>query len=240
MARDKNLILNQIIGENNFIIQELTPPFSNEIEDIKYLSFGNEINWSSIKSGNNIILIQDSSGDLTIDVSIDAFSGTEMYFSNGQIGVGRYPLYEYKVDIGVPENTRMTAMHIGDGTYGFSLGNATDTGFLPQIIGIGSDYDDAGLYFLGKTPEDISSNIPLIIFDGRDFNNNPLINRPIMGISSGSYTEYKFLIDQIGNVKIDGNVNAKNITILDASNNIQDLRQEIEDLKARILILESN
>ena len=46
--------------------------------------------------------------------------------------------------------------------------------------------------------------------------------------------------DQTGNVEVDGNINAKNITILDSSNNIQDLRQEIEDLKTRIKILESN
>jgi hypothetical protein len=239
MIQDKNLILNQMIGATPiFSIHELTPEHSNELEDVKYLTFGDEINWSSIKGSNSIILTQDSSGDLTIDTSIDAFSGTEMYFSDGQIGIGRYPLFNYKVDIGVPENTRMTAMHIGDGTFGFSLGNATDTGFLPQIIGIGSDEDDAGLYFLGKTTVDISSNIPLLVFDGRDASNNALANRPIMGISSGSYTQYKFLIDQIGNVEIDGNINAKNITILDASDNIQDLRQEIEDLKARLLILE--
>ena len=238
MVQDKNLILNQIIGENDFHIQELTPPLSNELFDIKYLTFGNEINWSSIKAGSDIYLTQNSSGDLIVDVSLDAFSDTEMYFRNGQIGVGRYPLYSYKVDIAVPENTRMTALHIGDGISGFSLGNATDTGFLPQIIGIGSDGDDAGLYFLGKTIVDISSNIPLIVFDGRDLNNNALQNRPIMGISSGSYTDYKFLIDQTGNVEISGNINANNITILDSSNNIQDLRQEIEDLKARLSALE--
>jgi len=238
MIQDKNLILNQMIGNNKFSIHELTPNHSNELEDIKYLTFGDEINWSSIKSGNNIVLTRDSSGDLTIDVSSNVFSGTEMYFRNGQIGVGRYPLYGYKVDISVPENTRMTALHIGDGTFGFSLGNATDTGFLPQIIGIGSAEDDAGLYFLGKTTIDASSDIPLIIFDGRDLNNNPLTDRPIMGISSGSYTNYKFLIDQNGNTKIDGNVDVKNIKFLDASNNIQDLRQEIQDLKLRILALE--
>jgi len=160
-----------------------------------------------------------------------------MYFKNGQIGVGRYPLHNYKVDIGVPENTRMTAMHIGDGTYGFSLGNATDTGFLPQIIGIGSDENDAGLYFLGKTALDVSSNIPLIIFDGRNINNDPLVNRPIMGISSGSYTNYKFLIDCDGNIKTN-NINANNVIILDSSNNEQNLRKEIEYLKKRLLILE--
>lgn len=241
MAIDKNILLNQFIGKKNKLtIHELEPTFSNEQKDVKFLTFENDVQWSSINGSNNLIITKDGSGDITLDVSIDAFSGTEMYFSNGQIGVGRYPLFNYKVDIGVPENTRMTAMHIGDGTFGFSLGNATDTGFLPQIIGIGSDEDDAGLYFLGKTTIDLSSNIPLIIFDGRDASNEALTNRPIMGISSGSYTEYKFLIDQTGNVKVDGNINAKNITILDSSDNIQDLRQEIEDLKTRIIILESN
>ena len=59
-----------------------------------------------------------------------------------------------------------------------------------------------------------------------------------MGISSGSYTNYKFLIDQTGNVNISGNVNANNLIFLDSSNNVQDLRQEIEDLKARLSMLE--
>jgi len=240
MVQDKNILLNQFIGSNKPIIHELEPSFSNEQEDVKFLTFENDVQWSSINGSQNLIITRDGSGDITLDVSINAFSGTEMYFSNGQVGIGRYPLFNYKVDIGVPENTRMTAMHIGDGTFGFSLGNATDTGFLPQIIGIGSDEDDAGLYFLGKTTIDLSSNIPLIIFDGRDARDGALTNRPIMGISSGSYTKYKFLIDQSGDVKIDGNINAKNITILDSSDNMQDLRQEIKDLKARILILESN
>ena len=234
MSKDKNILLNQLIGTD---IIELVPLLSNDTEDIKFLTFGSDINWSSIKGSSNILLTQDSSGDLTIDVSLNSFQGTEMYFKNGQVGIGRYPLFNYKVDIGVPENTRMTAMHIGDGVYGFSLGNATDTGFLPQIIGIGSDENDAGLYFLGKTALDVSSNIPLIIFDGRNINNDPLVNRPIMGISSGSYTNYKFLIDCDGNIKTN-NINANNVIILDSSNNEQNLRKEIEYLKKRLLILE--
>jgi len=238
MSQDKNVLLNQLLGKNKFTIHELVPSLTNDLEDTKFLTFGDNINWSSIKGSDNLILTRDPSGDLILDISLNVFSGTEMYFRDGQIGIGRYPLHEYKVDISVPENTRMTALHIGDGTYGFSLGNATEEGFLPQIIGIGSDENDAGLYFLGKTTIDASSDTPLIIFDGRDGNNNALTKRPIMGISSGSYSNFKFLIDQIGNVKIDGNIEAKNITILDSSDNIQDLRQEIEDLKARIATLE--
>jgi len=238
MAINKNLLLNQLIGEKKFSIKEKIPTFSNNLEDVKFLTFGDDIQWSSIIGSSEFIVLQDSSGDLILDISFNAFSGTEMYFSNGQIGVGRYPLYNYKVDIEVPVNTRMTALHIGDGTFGFSLGNATDTGFLPQIIGIGSDENDAGLYFLGKTTLDVSSNVPLIIFDGRDLNNNAISNRPIMGISSGSYTDYKFLIDAVGNIEISGNIKANNISILDSSNNIQDLRKEIETLKTRILALE--
>jgi len=238
MTQSKNILLNQLVGKNKFSIQELIPSFSNNSNDTKFLTFGEDINWTSIKGSDDIILTRDSSGDLIIDTSLDVFSDTEMYFSDGRIGVGRLPLHEYKVDIQVPVNTRMTALHIGDGISGFSLGNATNSGFLPQIIGIGSDRDDAGLYFLGKTIIDLSSNIPLIVFDGRDSNNNPLVNRPIMGISSGSYTDYKFLIDQTGNVEISGNINANNISILDSSNNIQDLRKELEELKARLYALE--
>jgi len=233
IRKDNKILLIQVNARNRFIINEITPPLTDVEDDIKFLALKSDINWSSIKGSENILLTQDSSGDLVIDVSIDAFKDTEMYFKNGQIGVGRYPLHDYKVDVAVPVNTRMTAMHIGDGKFGFSLGNATDTGFLPQIIGIGSNETDAGLYFLGKTVLDTPSNIPLIIFDGRNINNDPLINRPIMGISSGSYTDYKFLIDHRGNVKITGD-----ITILDSSHNEQSIRNEIEDLKRRLIALE--
>jgi len=235
MSQEKNILLNQFREES---IHELVPAFSNGLDDVKFLSFNNDIQWSSIKGSTNLIITKDASGDIILDVSLNAFEDTEMYFRDGQIGVGRLPLYEYKVDIAVPVDTRMTALHIGDGVSGFSLGNATDEGFLPQIIGIGSDENDAGLYFLGKTILDVSSNTPLIVFDGRDINNNPLQNRPILGISSGSYTDFKVLIDQHGNVTINGEVKVNSVLAKDSSNNYVDLLQLLEDLKTRIEILE--
>ena len=173
---------------------------------------------------------------------------TDVYFRDGQIGIGGLPIHTYKVDIRVPENTRTTALHIGDGVYGFSMGNATTEGFLPQIVGIGSDADDAGFYILGKASLDTSSKIPAIIFDGRNLDDSPLDYRPILGISSGSYSDYKFLIDAHGRVgigkipeiyklEVDGNIRANNI-IFDTSTGVSDLRKEIEDLKARIKDLE--
>lgn len=238
MAIDKkdknNILLNQIDVSGYLHLKELVPNIIGD-EGYKFLHWNDELPvWKHIKGSENIYISTDENGNLIIDSSIDYFTGTDMYFNNTQIGIGRLPLYNYKVDIGVPRNTRMTALHIGDGLFGFSLGNATETGFLPQIIGMGSDEDDAGLYFLGKTSSSEASPIPAIIFDGRDITNNPLENRPIMGISSGSYTEYKFLIDSQGNVNISGNLNANNIIILDSSNNTQNLRNEIEELKLKI------
>ena len=235
---NKNLLLNQIDSSGKLHIHELIPTLSNDDLDVKFLTFEKDIQWSSIKSSERIIINSSPNGDITLDVSIDAFQGTEMYFKNGQVGIGRLPLHEYKVDVGVPINTRMTALHIGDGTYGFSLGNATTQGFLPQIIGIGSDADDAGLYFLGKTSSSEGSDIPALIFDARDINNNPLTNRPIMGISSGSYTEYKMLMYANGDLEIDGTFKAINV-IIDSSSGITNLRQEIEDLKSRLTALET-
>jgi len=245
----KNLLLNQIDSSGKLHINELVPPKSNNIEDIKFLSFNEDIQWSSIKSSHDIIITSQPNGDITLDVSVNAFEGTEMFFSDGQIGIGRIPLHEYKIDVGVPVNTRMTAMHIGDGTFGFSFGNATDSGFLPQIIGLGSDEDDAGLYFLGKISSSEGSDIPAIIFDGRDIYNNALTNRPILGISSGSYSEYKVLVDSSGRVgigtipnyelEVNGDIRADNI-IIDSSSGISDLKQELEDLKQRLYNLENN
>ena len=248
---NKNLLLNQIIinGSDNFVIKENVPIFSNEDEDIKFLTYFDEINWSSIKGSDKILITNSSTGDIILDVSLgDPFQGTEMYFSDGRIGIGGLPIHTYKVDIRVPVNTRRTALHIGDGIYGMSFGNATDEGFLPQIIGMGSDSDDAGLYLLGKISVDLSSNTPAIIFDGRAIDNSPLTNRPIFGITSGSYSDFKFIIDQFGNVgigdfpgiyklNVDGVLRAKNI-IVDSSTEILDLKQEIEDLKRRLSDLE--
>jgi hypothetical protein len=171
-----------------------------------------------------------------------------MYFKDGQIGIGGLPIHTYKVDIRVPENTRTTALHIGDGLHGFSMGNAAGEGFLPQIIGMGSSADDAGFYILGKTKIDSNSGVPAIIFDGRRIDNSPLNNRPILGITSGSYSEYKFMIDARGRVgigkipeiyklEVEGSLRANNI-IFDSSTGITNLRKEIEDLKARLKNLE--
>lgn len=248
---NKNLLLNtlSIDGSGAFSVLERNPGFSNNEEGIKFLSFYDDINWTSIQSSDKITIKTLPSGDIIVDVSLgDPFENTEMFFSDGQVGIGRLPLHTYKVDIGVPVNTRMTGFHIGDGTYGLSMGNATGNGFLPQIIGMGSDSDDAGLYLLGKVSVDEFSNIPAIIFDGRAINNQPLTNRPILGITNGSYTEYKLIIDQNGNVgvgtlpgiykmKVDGVLRAKNI-IVDSSTEILDLKSEIEDLKRRLDLLE--
>lgn len=251
---NKNILLNtiKVDGSNNFVITEKVPMFSNDNADIKFLSYNDDIFWTSIKGSEQIIISVDDNGDLRIDASIaeppDPFENTPIHFSDDRVGVGRLPLHKYKVDISVPVNTSMTGFHIGDGIFGLSMGNATNEGFLPQIIGMGSDSDDAGLYLLGKVSTAAESSVPAIIFDGRAINNEPLTNRPVFGITNGSYTDYKFLLDQNGCVGIDavpgiyklkvgGVIRAQNI-IIDSSSQILDLQKEIEDLKERLRLLE--
>jgi len=243
---DKNILLNQFVDGK---LKELQPPFEFS-DDIKILTFDkNNVRWSSLKVDNNLKLNIDSSGNILIDSSLnkwildDKIIGTEVYYSEGRIGIDRYPLHTYKIDIKVPENTQMTAIHIGDGSYGFSLGNATNNGFIPQIVGMGSNENDSGLYFLGKQSSPAKSNIPLIIIDGRQIDNSPLKNRPIFGISSGEYDKFKFIINYDGNVgigkfpgiykmEINGILKTEDI-ILDSSS----LKQEIEYLKTEIKLL---
>jgi len=248
LTSDKNILLNQII---NGTLKELNPPFSNNINDLKILSFDKDknIRWSSLNVKDNLSLNIDSSGNIVINSSFNLLENnklkdTEVYYRDGRIGIGRLPLHTYKIDIGVSKNTQMTAIHIGDGLYGFSFGNATNKGFIPEIIGMGSD-ENPSLYFLGKQSSPIKSNIPLIIIDGRQIDNSPLKNRPIFGITSGEYDKFKFLINYNGNVglgklpgiykmEIDGILKAKDI-ILDSSIS---LKQEIEYLKTQIKILQ--
>ena len=248
---NKNLILNQITkdGSDNFNIVELVPLFSNEENDVKFLSHNDNIGWTSLIGSSNIIISNSSTGDIQIDCSIqNPLDDTPFLFRDGQVGLNRYPLHDYRFDISVPVNTRTTALHIGDGIFGISIGNATDSGFLPQIIGVGSDDDDSGLYFIGKVIEGENTDIPAIILDARNVNNGCVINRPILGISSGSYSDFKFLISSTGNVgignipgiyklNVDGNIKANNIIIEDSSTDIN-LKNEILILRERIEALE--
>lgn len=186
----------------------------------------------------------------TLDFQIvqnDRIGNTEIFYKDGKIGISRLPLHTYKFDIAVPENTLMTAFHVGDGSYGFSMGNGTSQGFIPEIIGMGSDENDAGLYFLGKAGNQLESNIPLIVMDGRSVTNSSLRNRPIFGVTSGDYNSYKMLVDQKGRlgvgrvpeiykVEVAGSIQADDLVLGDISvkaliDVIKDHEKEIDNLK---------
>jgi len=245
-SHNNNILLNKI---SNSSLLEYIPPLISK--GVNILSFDTNVIWSNLLGSNYISVNYDTSSNIIIDCSInlnDLLQGTEMYFSEGRIGLGRKPLHSYKFDISVSENTRTTALHIGDGIHGFSLGNATNSGFLPQIIGVGSDGNDAGLYFLGKTVMDSTSGIPVIVLDGRNLDDSPLFNRPILGITSGKYNEYIFIVNADGKVgvnkiptdyemEINGEILVHDIIIETLNKNIS-LIDEINDLKRRISLLE--
>jgi hypothetical protein len=178
----------------------------------------------------------------------DVHSG--LFYKDERIGIGREPLYTYKFDIAVSENSIETAFHIGDGRYGFSMGNGTNDGFLPEIIGMGEGENDAGLYFIGRAGNSLSSDIPLIIIDGRNSADEELKNRPILGITSADYRNYKLVIDQNGNVgigkkpeiyrmEVNGKIGAADFIIkgISIAEIIQEYRGEIEQLKNEIKVL---
>jgi len=154
----------------------------------------------------------------------------DIYYDNGKVGFGRKPLYSYQVDINTLKDNQNTSFHIGDGTHGFSMGNGTNSGFLPEIIGVGSDENDAGLYFVGIAGNDVSSNTPLIIIDGRDMYADTLSKRPIFGITSGKYNEYCLLVDASTNLHIEKDIILNGASLLDT---IAQLKQEINLLKNR-------
>jgi len=211
---DHNILLQQIIVDNSsFSFQEIVP---------KYLYTDTNQTLVRDKDGNILWIELDTSLNLIVD---NKFCGTNIYYVDGRIGINRYPLYNYRIDLAIPRNTVITALHIGDGSFGFSMGNGTTQGFVPEIIGIGSDENDTGLYFVGIAGNNVSSDIPLIILDGRNTFNRKLTNRPIFGVTSGNYNEYVFLIDASGDVKLNG------VSILKI---IADLQTQIDDLKTKI------
>jgi len=239
-----NIIIHQISGDA-LSIQEVKP-FIEDSSTNKFLSLSKEKNlkWSSIPiEGGEFISVINDDGVIKIDASIDTrliiddrLKGTNIYYSEGRVGVGRGPLYTYKFDIAVPENTLMTAFHMGDGTYGFSMGNGTNQGFIPEIIGMGSNENDPGLYLIGRAGNNVPSSIPLVIIDGRNNRHEKILNRPLLGVTNAEYDKYKFLIDQNGNVEVSGKILASDF-ILDSSISITDLVNIIIDQKTQIDIL---
>ena len=222
---NKNIILNQIISnELSFSLVEIIPEYhpSSKLQSLTRDRNGN-IFWIDI--------------DLSLNVIVNnKIKDTNIYYDKGRIGLGRTPLFNYQLDLAIPVNKLMTGFHIGDGSFGFSLGNGTNQGFLPEIIGIGSNETDAGLYFVGIAGNNMSSNIPLIVFDGRNTYNDKLTNRPILGVTSGNYKEYLMLIDSSNNMHIKGNISTPDIILNNTSliNIIRDLQKQIHDLKTKI------
>ena len=225
MNNNGNILINQIIADgSSFYFKELVPLCVHDDHSQLLTKNKDNIFWSSI--------------DLSINILVNnKFKDTDIYYDHGRLGIGRNPLFNYVVDLAVPKNTRMTAFHVGDGSFGFSMGNGTGSGFLPEIIGIGSNEIDAGLCFIGVAGNNLESNIPLIKLDGRNTYGQKLSNRPIVGITSGNYYEYVLLIDSSGNININGNVNTNDVILNGISllDMIEELRKEIKYLKTKII-----
>jgi hypothetical protein len=211
----KNILLHQSLStaeKTRFL--EIYPNIIDNSPDPHFLILNEnkDLQWRSIIPGENVNLYLDNNSNLVIDCSLSGtlntldalgrIKNTEIYYQSTRVGIGRKPLLNYKFDISIPANKLQTAFHVGDGSFGFSMGNGTSNGFIPEIIGMGSDENDAGLYFIGRAGNDISSNIPLIIVDGRNSKDSYLENRPIFGITSFNYNDYKFVVDQFGCVGI--------------------------------------
>jgi len=222
MNNNGNILLNQITADSSLHMsfKEIIPSYSEGSNPQILTKNKDDIFWSCV--------------DLSLNVIVNnRFQDTNIYYDNGRLGLGRYPLFNYRVDLAIPKNTLMTAFHIGDGSFGFSMGNGTVEGFLPEIIGIGSDENDSGLYFVGIAGNKKSSNIPLIILDGRNAYGKKLNNRPIIGITSGDYEKYTVLVDASNNLIVNGNINANDIIVNNISilKIIQNLQEQINTLK---------
>lgn len=164
--------------------------------------------------------------------------GTNIHCDGERVGLGRHPMYSYKFDIAVSENTLTTAFHIGDGNYGFSFGNGTGNGFVPEIIGVGASEKDVALYLIGRAGNKKPSNIPLVVIDGRNCYHKELTNRPIFGISGGVYGEFKVLVDQEGTV-FANDFTTGEVTMNELVNIIVDQEKQVSELRRRLTRLEA-
>ena len=218
------------------IIQDISSKGSglniiNEIID-------NKVYLKSLKGSHLINVKDDENGNIVIDCSLNSniiennkFKDFEIYYKDGRIGIGREPMYGYILDIAIPENKVMTGLHFGTGSNGISFGNGSGEGFIPELLGIGKDEDDCGLYLLGVSKHD-TTNIPLVIIDGRT-TKGALKTRPILGITSSSYTDYKVLVDS------NGNINATDFKIFNYGSlldKIKELEEELKIIKDKLKI----
>lgn len=256
----KNIIFHQVQLGKNVFFKEIKPPVPPVPQrNSLVLTENRDLMWASyvgeVRAGRGIS-VSNVNGIVTIDVdaSVDAevfenerIKGTNLYCYEDRLGIGRKPLYTYKFDIAVPKDTIVTAFHVGDGSYGFSMGNATNVGFLPEIIGMGEYEDDAGLYLLGRAGNNHPSSIPLVVIDGRSNSNKPLRNRPIFGVTSGTYDEYKFLVNERGNVgigkvpkiyrlEVEGTVGARDF-VMDSSISMKELINVVLEQNKEINLL---
>jgi hypothetical protein len=225
MDNNNNILLKQIkIDSSSFSFKEIIPNYTyTDLDQMLTKDKDGNIFWVGLDLSLNLIVN-------------NKFKETDIYYADGRIGIGRYPLYNYKIDVAVPKDTVITAFHIGDGSFGFSMGNGTLNGFIPEIIGIGSDENDTGLYFVGIAGNNKSSNIPLIILDGRNTYNAKLTNRPILGITSANYDEYSVLIDAFDNLNVKGNISASDIVFNNISliKIINEIQEQLSNLKTKI------
>ncbi len=236
IPQNHNIILNKILKSDtsDYFIEEL-PIFPADPRFPLSLCMDSSggLFWSSEKIQNPIVSFKSPDRGF--------------FYKDGRIGVGREPLYTYKFDIAVSENSITTAFHVGDGRYGFSMGNGTNDGFLPEIIGMGQGEEDAGLYFIGRAGNSLPSDIPLIIIDGRNSADEELKNRPIFGITSADYRNYMFVVDQKGNIgigkkpeiykmEVNGGISATDFIIkgISIAEIIREYKEEIEQLKIKI------
>jgi hypothetical protein len=246
-----NILLHSIDSSGSFF--EIIPQFSKDPpETVLSIDSSGRIFWKTFPEFPEIPEIEIPDFSVIEDGKIRS---TNIYYESGRIGISRPPLLNYKFDIGIDSNKTGTGFHIGDGKCGFSMGNGTSDGFIPEIIGMGFDEDDAGLYLLGKSGNSKGSHVPLVIIDGRSSDHRALINRPILGVTSGDYNNYKLVIDAEGNIgvgkiprqykmEVDGDIEALDLIIDGLSvrslfDVIKEHQKEIDRLK-RIIELKQH
>ena len=165
----------------------------------------------NIKSQKLEIIVKDSE-QISVSISSDDDNPNINYFKfnintilnkNKFIGTNNLYYINDELYIKLDSNKTKNGLYIGDGEHGISFGNGTNKGFVPEILGHGSDDDDPGLYFISKIKDEKENNIPAIVIDAVDEYLNPIHNRPIFGITSGGIkSDYKFIIDSGGKIGI--------------------------------------
>ena len=138
--------------------------------------------WETSTSRGTLAFRTSSDGGTTIPERM-------VILGDGNVGIGTItPGAKLVIAGAVSVAAATTTFHIGDGTVGLNIGNATGGGFSTWVTGTGSDANDEALVLSGQVSaanDGVGNTEAVVVIDARrTAGGGAIVNRPILRISN--------------------------------------------------------